>query len=44
MAPTGWSVVSAVTAPMLMAATQWVATAVATPGGQVSPVLLVQNQ
>lgn len=36
MAPMGWSVVSAVTVAMLMAVIQWVATAAATPAGQVS--------
>lgn len=36
MAPMGWSVVSAVTVAMLKAVIQWVATAAATPAGQVS--------
>lgn len=36
MAPMGWNVVSAVTVAMLMAVIQWVATAAATPAGQVS--------
>lgn len=31
-----WSVVSVVTAAMLMAVTQWAVTAAATPAGQVS--------
>lgn len=35
MAPMGWSAVSAVTVAMLMAVILWVATAAATPAGQV---------